>query len=172
MHLFTVIALGYSFFYQALLVSAHQNFHQPRVTNGTNSWPYAPFYTSGRDMKNTLYETVTYAGVNWPGAADVMIPEGLQFQSIATIVSKIKSLGLNSIRLTYAIEMIDDIYESGDVSLEDALTIALGAENGTIVLGEVLAANPSFSANTTRLQVCLESYLPTDTCRLTTNAGV
>lgn len=104
-------------------------------------------------MKNALNETVVYAGVNWPGAADVMIPEGLQYQSISSIVSKIKSLGMNVIRLTYAIEMIDDIYDDGDVSLGDATQIALGAENGTKVLNEILAANPSFSTNTTRLQV-------------------
>lgn len=122
-------------------------------TSRDSSWPNAPFHTSGRYMKNALNETVIYAGVNWPGAADVMIPEGLQYQSVSNIVSKIKSLGMNVIRLTYAIEMIDDIYEGGDVSLEDATQIALGAENGTKVLNEILAANPAFSANTTRLQV-------------------
>lgn len=36
-----------------------------------------------------------------------MVPEGLQYQSVETIVSKIKSLGMNSIRLTYATELID-----------------------------------------------------------------
>lgn len=32
-----------------------------------------------------------------------MIPEGLQYQPIAAIVSKIRSLGMNAIRLTYAV---------------------------------------------------------------------
>ncbi|KAL1302841.1 hypothetical protein AAFC00_003173 [Neodothiora populina] len=126
--------------------------YSPR-SDAASSWPNAPFHTSGRDIKNTLDETVVYAGVNWPGAADVMIPEGLQYQSVADIVSKIKSLGMNVIRLTYAIEMIDDVYEGGDVSLQDATSIALGSENGTKVLNEILAANPTFSTNTTRLQV-------------------
>lgn len=131
--------------------------HSPYTRDINDSWPDTPFYTSGRDIKNALNDTVTYAGVNWPGAADVMIPEGLQYQSISTIVSKIKTLGMNVIRLTYAIEMVDDIYEGGDISLEDALTLALGATNGSKVLNEILAANPSFSANTTRLQVWLDT---------------
>lgn len=119
------------------------------------AWPYGPLVTDGRDIKDTNGDTVVYAGANWPGAADVMIPEGLQFQSVETIVSKIKSLGMNAIRLTYAIELIDQIYDNGgvDVSIETALTNALGSENGTAVLDEILTNNPSFTASTTRLEV-------------------
>jgi hypothetical protein len=78
-----------------------------------SSWPYGSFYTSGNYIVNAKRSRVTYAGVNWPGATDTMIPEGLQYQSIESIVSKIKSLGMNVIRLTYAIEMIDDILDNG-----------------------------------------------------------
>jgi hypothetical protein len=123
------------------------------IISQTSSWPHAPFTTSGRDIKNSLNETIVYAGVNWPGAADVMIPEGLQYQSIHTIMSRIKDLGMNVIRLTYAIEMIDDIYEGKDSSLKTAFIQALGEVNGTEVLKQVLSANPSFSENTTRLEV-------------------
>lgn len=119
-----------------------------------DGWPYAPFITSGRDIKNTQGETVTYAGVNWPGAADAMLPEGLQYQSIADIVSKIKSLGMNAIRLTYAIEMIDDIYSNNaNSSLQGTLINALGQDNGTKVLDQIVQKNPDFTANTTRLEV-------------------
>jgi hypothetical protein len=56
-----------------------------------------------------------------------MVPEGLQYESIQSIVSKIKSLGMNVIRLTYAIEMIDDILDDGgDVSIRTAFQRALG----------------------------------------------
>jgi hypothetical protein len=121
-----------------------------------SSWPYDPFYTSGRYIVNTNGNHVIYAGVNWPGAADTMIPEGLQYQSIESIVSKIKSLGMNVIRLTYAIEMIDDILDNGgDVSIQTSFQTALGTTNGTKVFNEVLKNNPSFSSNTTRLQVQL-----------------
>ncbi len=120
------------------------------------AWPYGPFTSSGRWIVNTNGQHVTYAGVNWPGAADTMIPEGLQYQSIATIVSKIKSLGMNVIRLTYAIEMIDDILDNGgDVTLKNAFTKALGATNGNNVYNAVLRNNPQFNSRTTRLQVCL-----------------
>ncbi|KAH0336524.1 glycosyl hydrolase family 5 protein-like protein/cellulase, partial [Aureobasidium melanogenum] len=123
------------------------------IISRASSWPHAPFTTSGRNMKNSLDETIVYAGVNWPGAANVMIPEGLQYQSVSTIMSKIKDLGMNVIRLTYAIEMIDDIYEGVDSSLKTAFIQALGETNGTKVLKEVLASNPTFTENTTRLEV-------------------
>jgi hypothetical protein len=119
------------------------------------AWPNGPFVTSGRYVLDASGTNVTYAGVNWPGAADVMIPEGLQYQPISTIVGRIKSLGMNAIRLTYAIEMIDQIYENGgkDIPISTALTEALGATNGTKVLNEILTQNPQFTASTTRLQV-------------------
>ncbi len=124
-----------------------------------SSWPYGPFYTSGRYIVNTKGSHVTYAGVNWPGAADTMIPEGLQYQPIESIVSKIKSLGMNVIRLTYAIEMIDDILDNGgDVSIQTSFQRALGMTNGSKVFGEVVKNNPSFSSKTTRLQVWLSVF--------------
>ncbi|KAK3938978.1 cellulase [Diplogelasinospora grovesii] len=128
--------------------------HDERIHHAA-AWPNGPFVTSGRWIHDASGANVTYAGANWPGAADVMIPEGLQYQSIATIVSKIKSLGMNSIRLTYAIQMIDEIYSSGgkDVSIQKAFVQALGQANGTRVLNQVLAKNPSFTASTTRLEV-------------------
>lgn len=119
------------------------------------SWPNGPFTTSGRDIVDASGNVVTFAGANWPGAADVMIPEGLQYQSVATIVAQIKSAGMNVIRLTYAIQMIDQIYDNGgvDVPISTAFVEALGEENGTAVYQEVLAANPDFSESITRLEV-------------------
>lgn len=98
---------------------------------------------------------MSYAGANWPGAADTMIPEGLQYQSIASIVTKIKSLGMNVIRLTYAIEMIDDFYANGqvDTSILTSFTKALGTTNGTAVFNQVIKNNPTFTSKTTRMQV-------------------
>ncbi len=120
-----------------------------------SSWPNGPFQTTGRWIADANDANVTYAGVNWPAHGEAMIPEGLQYQSIQSIVSKIKSLGMNAIRLTYAIEMVDQIVENGgsDIRIEDAFTNALGPQNGTTVYGEVIAKNPSFRPNTTRLQV-------------------
>jgi hypothetical protein len=119
------------------------------------AWPNGPFHTEGEKILDNSGNSVKYAGVNWPGHGEVMVPEGLQYQSISKIVSDMKSIGMNVIRLTYAIEMIDQIYENDgdDVSLETAFTEGLGSTNGTTVLNRVLANNPSFTAATTRLEV-------------------
>jgi len=84
-----------------------------------------------------------------------MIPEGLQYSSIADIVSKIKSLDMNVIRLTYAIEMIDNIFENDgvDVKVSDALNTALGSVNGSLVFAQIMENNPSLGSDVTRLQV-------------------
>lgn len=82
-----------------------------------------------------------------------MIPEGLQYQSIQSIVSKIKSLNMNVIRLTFAIEMVDDIKDNGgDVPIQKAFQKALG-NNGDKIYQNVIKNNPQFNASTTRLQV-------------------
>lgn len=83
-----------------------------------------------------------------------MLPEGLQYQSIKSIVDKVSETGFNVVRLTFAIEMVDDILDNGgDVTLNDTLIRALGQENGTVILGQILANNPQFTPQTTRLQV-------------------
>jgi hypothetical protein len=98
---------------------------------------------------------ITYSGINWPGAADTMLPEGLLYQSAEQIARRIKDMGLNVVRLTFPIELVDDIYETNgaDVTLQDALTRALGSENGTRVEEEILQNNPQFHGRTTRLDV-------------------
>jgi hypothetical protein len=123
-----------------------------------NAFPNAPFVTNKQCIQDSMGANFTYVGVNWPGAADVMIPEGLQYQSIASIVSKIKSLRMNQVRLTFAIEMVDDIKDNGgDVTIQKALTKALGASNGPKVYQQVIKNNPSFNDSTTRLQVSASS---------------
>jgi hypothetical protein len=119
------------------------------------AFPNTPFYTDGRWIKDSSGAIFTHVGVNWPGHIDCMLPEGLQYQSISTIVSQIKSSGFNVIRFTFSIEMIDQIYENNgeDVPISTTLINALGSQNGTIIFNDILANNPSFSENTTHLQV-------------------
>lgn len=124
------------------------------------SFPDGPFTTSGRWIVGKSGSNLNFAGVNWPGAGEAMIPEGLQYQSVASIVSRVKSLGMNAIRLTYATEMVDQIFATGtgggagaDVTLDKALGAALGSENGTAVLKRIMANNPGLNEGTTRLQV-------------------
>jgi hypothetical protein len=86
-----------------------------------------------------------------------MLPEGLGYQSIANIVQWLTDTGFNTVRLTFAIEMVDDILDNGgDVTLSDTLIQALGPANGRVVLADILTNNPEFIANTTRLQVGLD----------------
>ncbi|PNS14783.1 Sterol 3-beta-glucosyltransferase [Sphaceloma murrayae] len=115
---------------------------------------HLPLRTSGRDILDSSSAPVLFAGTNWPGHQEAMIPEGLQYASISSIVAWLPRLGLNTVRLTYATEMIDDILSaSPDQSLRATLIKALGPENGTVVLGQILANNPDFTAETTRLEV-------------------
>ncbi|KAH7072491.1 glycosyl hydrolase family 5 protein-like protein/cellulase [Paraphoma chrysanthemicola] len=117
------------------------------------AFPNVPFKTSDQWVLDSTGKNFTYVGVNWPGAGEVMIPEGLQYQSIASIVSKIKSLNMNVVRLTFAIEMIDDIKDrGGDVTIQAAFQKALGS-NGDAAYQKVIKNNPQFGASTTRLQV-------------------
>ncbi|KAI3318072.1 glycoside hydrolase family 5 protein [Xylariaceae sp. AK1471] len=133
---------------------APSSWASPLLQRQSASWPYGPFQVSGAEMKNSRGDSIVYAGVNWPGHGEVMIPDGLQYQSIATVVSKIKSLGMNAIRLTYAIQMVDQIYSNGkDTTVQQSFTNALGSTNGPKVYSQFIAKNPSFNASTTRLEV-------------------
>ncbi|CAK7227877.1 hypothetical protein SCUCBS95973_006690 [Sporothrix curviconia] len=125
------------------------------ASSSAAAWPNGPLVTSGRWIHDASGNNVTYAGANWPGAADTMLPEGLQYQSVDAIVAKIKGIGMNAIRLTYAIQMIDEIYANNgtDVTIEDALTKALGAANGQTVLKQIIKNNPAFTPTTTRLEL-------------------
>ncbi|KAL3468115.1 glycoside hydrolase superfamily [Aspergillus heterothallicus] len=111
-----------------------------------------PFSVSGRWILDSNGDPFTYAGANWPGAGEAMIPEGLQYASVSSTLSKIKSIGMNSIRLTFPIELVDDIYEKGqDTTILDSLINALGAENGTAVFNQITTHNPSITSTSTRL---------------------
>ncbi|KAI1459700.1 glycoside hydrolase [Annulohypoxylon moriforme] len=124
--------------------------NEPRAT-----WPNGPFVTSGRWIQDASGTTVTYVGANWPGSLDTMIPEGLQYQSIESIVLRMADLGMNTVRLTYATEMIDEYYDNGqkDITIQKALTDVLGQENGDAVYQKIITNNPTFNDTTTRLQV-------------------
>lgn len=129
-----------------------------QVPGGANEtprgWPYTPFSSHGRWILDSRGEIVTFAGGNWPGALLPMVPEGLQYASVDSIVQQIARLGMNVIRLSFATEMIDDIYKNGhDTNLKTAFVNALGEINGTEVYQNVLTQNPQFNSTTTRLEV-------------------
>ncbi|KAH8705464.1 glycoside hydrolase superfamily [Talaromyces proteolyticus] len=123
------------------------------TTLASGAWK-PPFSTLSRWIVDSNGNNVTYAGANWPGAAEVMIPEGMQYASIESTVSKLKSLGMNVVRLTFAIELVDDILDNGgDVTVSKSLINALGSANGTTIFQGIQKANPQINENTTRLEV-------------------
>jgi endoglucanase len=93
--------------------------------------------------------------VNWPMSGETMIPEGLEWASAEEILDDIKSVGFNYIRMGYAIEMIDQVYDRNgeDVPLEVAMIHALGYVNGTKVTNEIIAKNPGWTTQTTRFEI-------------------
>lgn len=128
----------------------------PLLTLATSALAFnRPLSTSGRWITDATRTPVTVVGTNWPGHLEPMIPEGLQYQSYKTIIARIKSLGMNTVRLTFAIQMVDEIFERNgtDVSLRETLVNALGQANGTKVLESVLKSNKDFSAEMPRLEV-------------------
>lgn len=113
-----------------------------------------PLSTKGRDIIDANGNIFHFASSNWPGHQEIMIPEGLQHSSVKDIVSWFPKLGLNSVRMPFAIEMVDDYYSnSTNQTLEKSVINALGQENGTAVLDQILAKNPQFTKETTRLEV-------------------
>lgn len=146
----TSIGMLFHVFYLALASTVVNTYVLPRQ----NSWPNGPLRTDGPTIVDASGSPVTYVGVNLPGHNDAMIPEGLQYSSVSDIISKIRALNMNVVRLTYAIEMVNDILDNGgDVSIKDTLENALGSVNGSIVLEQILEKNPSFTSNMTRLEV-------------------
>jgi hypothetical protein len=113
-----------------------------------------PLSTKGRDIIDANGDVFYFASTNWPGHQEVMVPEGLQHASVKDIVSWFPKFGLNSVRLTFAIEMIDDYLDnSPNQTLEKSFLNSLGETNGTIVLDQILDKNPEFTRNTTRFEV-------------------
>jgi len=84
-----------------------------------------------------------------------MLPEGIEYRPLDEIMSDMASLGLNFIRMPYAIEMIDQIYSNDgtDVTMKKSLIDALGIENGTRVADAMIKNNPTWTHSTTRFEI-------------------
>ncbi|KAJ9475430.1 Glycoside hydrolase [Pseudozyma hubeiensis] len=120
-----------------------------------DAWPHGPFSTDGNQIKNANGEPVIFVGTNWPGSGETMLPEGIEFRSIADIVGMMKYVGYNFVRHTYAIQMIDQIYENdgNDVTVQSALLDGLGEANATRIMEMIHENNPQITNSTTRLEV-------------------
>ncbi|CAN1300506.1 Glycosyl hydrolase 5 family protein [Linum perenne] len=66
-----------------------------------------PLSTNNRWIIDALTgQRVKLACVNWPGATQTMLPEGLDRQPLRSIVASIRRMGFNCVRLTYATYMV------------------------------------------------------------------
>lgn len=68
----------------------------PTVAVVVDPWIPGPFSTDGALIVNAAGQNLKYAGVNWPGSGETMVPEGLQYASIQNLVKYIKSIGMNT----------------------------------------------------------------------------
>ncbi len=120
-----------------------------------SDWPHGPFSTEGNQIKNANGDPVIPIGTNWPGSGETMLPEGIEFRSIAEIVGMMKYVGYNFVRHTYAIQMIDQIYENmgNDITVYDSLVQGMGQENGTRIMNMISENNPQITKTTTRFEV-------------------
>jgi hypothetical protein len=110
-----------------------------------------PLSTASSMLIDANGARVTYAGVNWPGHLDAMIPEGLQYRSAEQIIRSIKDLGMNVVRLTYATEMIDELL-AGRSDVKAGLVRALGQANGSEIWRRIADRN-HWPDKMTRFQV-------------------
>jgi hypothetical protein len=110
-----------------------------------------PLSATGPALTDVNGARVIYAGVNWPGHLDPMVPEGLQYRSIEQIVRTVKDLGMNVVRLTYATEMVDD-HLAGRGDAKAGFVRALGQTNGPEIWKRISERN-RFPDKISRLQV-------------------
>ena len=68
--------------------------------------PPVPFHTEGRWIMDAENKRFKFAGVNWYGFEELdYVPAGLEILHVDQISKKISSLGFNSVRLPFSIEM-------------------------------------------------------------------
>ena len=88
-----------------------------RIGDYEGPYPHSsrfPLHTRGTEIVDKYGQEVQIRAVNWPGHLDYMIPEGLAHQSVDYIAGMIKKMGFNAVRLTFAVQMIDEHLEWQD----------------------------------------------------------
>ena len=110
----------------------------------------SPLHTSGRWILNSSNQRVKLRCVNWAGAGETRIPEGLQAAPLDSITSWIANAGFNCVRLTYSTDMA----LSPDQAVSDAFSAAASSTGSgsalTALYGTAKAKNPFLSSATTQ----------------------
>lgn len=107
-------------------------------------------HTSSRWILDSNNNRVKLRCVNWAGAAETRIPEGLQWQPVATIASWIANAGFNCVRLTYSIDMALDPNESVSSAFSSAASSTGTGTTLTNLYTTAVGKNPWLSSTTTR----------------------
>ena len=107
-------------------------------------------HTSSRWILDSSNTRVKLRCVNWAGASETRIPEGLQWQPVATIASWIASSGFNCVRLTYSIDMALDPNESVSSAFSSAASSTGAGTTLTNLYTTAVGKNPWLSTATTR----------------------
>ena len=88
----------------ALLI-AGADAHPSRQSHTAATYAY-PLSASGSRLVDANNRTVQMRCANWPGHMETMLPEGLQWQPLSTIVQLLVAPGtFNCIRLSYSVEL-------------------------------------------------------------------
>jgi Cellulase (glycosyl hydrolase family 5) len=94
-----------SLFTSLFLLSLLVSFTPVRAqsTTGTSYW-----HTDGNRIVDDAGRTIRIAGVNWFGMEDrYFVPAGLDKQPLKRIVTRIRSLGFNAIRLPFSNQLVE-----------------------------------------------------------------
>jgi len=101
--------------------------------------PAFPLHTSGQFIVDSNNTRVHLNAFNWYGAESTdFVVEGLQAQPLATIVSTIKGLGFNAVRLPFSNQLVETNPVVGNYAL--AANTSLEGENALTILDTVVNA--------------------------------
>lgn len=102
-----------------------------------------PFHRLNSTILDSNGTPFIISGATWP-AHITTVPEGLQHASIRDTIHRLRSLGLNTIRLTFSTDMLIQNREAdyGDRTMTKALQEALGDKRVGPLLDKVLQMNP------------------------------
>lgn len=101
--------------------------------------PAFPLHTSGQFIVDSNNARVHLNAFNWYGAESTdFVVEGLEAQPLATIVSTIKGLGFNAVRLPFSNQLVETNPVVGNYAL--AANTSMEGENALTILDQVVAA--------------------------------
>lgn len=101
--------------------------------------PAFPLHTSGQFIVDANGNRVHINAFNWYGAESTdFVVEGLEAQPLATIVSTIKGLGFNAVRLPFSNQLVESNPVVGNYAL--AANTSLEGENALTILDTVVNA--------------------------------